>query len=613
MTVVKMIKDGLANVITGLGLANVKVSASTYTPGFVDQSMAEMAYDTSTWFGKIVEIPADDATREWREWQAEKADIEALEKAEAMLQVRQKVRQALIWSRLYGGAVLIPGGLPGRPDEPLSVDRISQNSVQFLSVLHRYQISAHGEIRDPLSAEFGQPEYYQVNSTDGNQIKLHPSRVILINGRKSGSRLHAANIWGDSIWSYLMEAVMASDAGAAIVHALMHEAKIDVVRVPNMMQSLGTTEYESLMIKRFQLAATLKSISNVLLLDKDDEWDQKQLNFNGLPQVVDTLLTIMSGAADIPKTRLLGEQQSGLSGSDSGSLRHYYDSVKANQELKITPQLYPLDQILQRTALGRIDPAIWYKWAPLWQMTDKERAEVDKLEAEAVMIYANTGLIPQEALAVMTQNRLIESSSWPGADTAYSASDLDEEDDPDATEEEIEADVTIDAAPRTLYVHRKVLNGDEILAWAKEQGFKLTLPADDLHVTIAHSRTPVDWMKIGTAFEEVMELPAGGPRLMERFGEARVLLLSAWQLNWRHHEMREAGASWDHEEYQPHITLSYDPDSPWINDIEPYRGRIILGPEIFEEVNEKWVEGVKMTSHDGRIIVDVAAGRITIR
>jgi 2'-5' RNA ligase len=119
-----------------------------------------------------------------------------------------------------------------------------------------------------------------------------------------------------------------------------------------------------------------------------------------------------------------------------------------------------------------------------------------------------------------------------------------------------------------------------------------------MHVTIAFSRKPLDWVKAGEAWDSEIEIAEGGARMMESFGEngeAKVLLFSSSQLSWRHEQIKEAGASWDHPEYQPHITISYDPDGPDIKDIEPYRGKIVLGPEIFQEVNEDWKSGIKET------------------
>src|SRR5699024_2084546 len=112
------------------------------------------------------------------------------------------------------------------------------------------------------------------------------------------------------------------------------------------------------------------------------------------------------------------------------------------------------------------------------------------------------------------------------------------------------------AAPRSLYVRRDVINRAEIVAWAKSQGFTDIVP--DLHVTIAYSRDPVDWFKVGTSWSEKIEIAAGGPRQIERLGEDGkyiVLLITANDLIWRHREIVEAGASWDWPEYQPHISI----------------------------------------------------------
>ena len=602
-----VITDGFANLVAGLGAGNAKTSAHTYVIVH-DQMTLENAYRVSTWFGKIVDIPADDATREWRTWKADKQDIERIEAEEKRLQVRQQVRQALIWARLYGGAVIIPLGLPGALNQPLSIDRIATGSIKALTVLSRHEITAQDIITDPLDPMYGSPAKYVINSANGQQVELHPSRVIRVNGRTVNNRRVGANGWGDSIWMHISDAVMAADSAASVIDALLQEAKIDVVRIKNMMTMMANADMEATMIKRWQMVAVLKSISNVLMLDGDDEWDQKQITWTGLPDVTNTLLNVMAGAADIPLTRLTGKQEAGLSGKDEGSLRNYYDSVKAKQELVISPILAPLDAMLIRSALGKPDDGIWASWVPLFQLSEKEKADIDKIEAETVDIYARTGLVPADALAEATQNRMIESGRWPGLDEALEESD--EEIDGTVNPDELEAgeaeevpknqQTAADAVPKTLYVRRDVLNADEIIAWAKGQGFTATLPADDMHVTIAFSRTSVDWMKVGQPWSDKIEIAVGGPRMMEAFGDAgqaKVLLFASSELSWRHQEIRNAGASWDHDEYQPHITISYAEDAPVLDTIEPYRGKIVLGPEIFEQINEKWMEGITEDSN----------------
>ena len=71
----------------------------------------------------------------------------------------------------------------------------------------------------------------------------------------------------------------------------------------------------------------------------------------------------------------------------------------------------------------------------------------------------------------------------------------------------------------TLYVHRELQNAAQFLEWAKGQGFKTTIPAEDLHVTVCYSKTPVDWSAMGKTPADVMV--QGGSRPIEQFGEAR--------------------------------------------------------------------------------------------
>jgi HK97 family phage portal protein len=148
-------------------------------------------------------------------------------------------------------------------------------------------------------------------------------------------------------------------------------------------------------------------------------------------------------------------------------------------------------------------------------------------------------------------------------------------------------------APRTLYVSRKLRNGADFIAWAKRQGFAAPLAESDLHVTIAYSRARVDWMRAGQDWESDrngdLVVPPGGPRIVERLGSegAIVLKFASWALARRHHEICEAGASWDYPEYQPHVTITYDGAGVDLSTVEPFRGPLIFGPEIFEELDEK--------------------------
>lgn len=144
--------------------------------------------------------------------------------------------------------------------------------------------------------------------------------------------------------------------------------------------------------------------------------------------------------------------------------------------------------------------------------------------------------------------------------------------------------------PRTLYMRRNVKNGAALVAWARSAGVKHPMDPAQLHVTIVYSKTPLDWMKVGAAWEAEIKVPAGGPRVMERFGDkgAIVLAFRSNELEWRHSAAIEAGASTDFPDYQPHITISWLDIDLDVDTVEPYQGEIILGPEMFSEIDENW-------------------------
>lgn len=607
-TVTMFVGDGFANFISGLGMADLKRQGNTYVPAVMSPEL-EAAYRTSTWFGKIVDIPADDATREWRTWQLEKDQITKVEAEERRLGVRQKVRQAQIWQRLYGGAAIVVGGLPGANDQPVDLDRIRPGQIKFLTVVPRDEIVAGPLRRNPLDEFYGQPEYFEIRG-EGAQVRIHPSRVIPFRGVQVAPLSHGQDYWGDPIWFRLEDAIKSADQSGAVLDALLQEAKVDVLRVNGMMKGMATAEYEQLMVRRFTMVAILKGMQNVMLLDKDDEWEQKQITWTGLPDVAKHILNILSGASDIPMFRLTGQNLTGLSNTGEAEQRAYYDSVRAKQNLQLRPYLDPLDNLLVRSALGAYPEETWYEWNSLYQMTDKEKAEIDKMEADTASTYALSGLIPAEALAKAVQNRMIESGRWSALESALEELPDEDEEDQRLTEEiagllqramggqaapsggqegQGEDGRQQDAEPRTLYVRRDVKNWEAIAAHYKAQGFKTTL-GSDMHVTVVYSKAPVDWMQMGASWGGELTLPAGGPRMMDAFGdngEAKVLLFAADELRWRHERAKDIGASWDHGEYQPHITVSWDPEAS-IEGVEPWQGEIVLGPEIFEEINPDW-------------------------
>ncbi|CAA2141488.1 hypothetical protein [Hyphomicrobium sp. ghe19] len=142
----------------------------------------------------------------------------------------------------------------------------------------------------------------------------------------------------------------------------------------------------------------------------------------------------------------------------------------------------------------------------------------------------------------------------------------------------------------SLYVYRPVLVTDELMTWAMEQGFPSMLEPDDLHVTICYSKVPVEWNAVQ---QDPLTLDVGmnGAREIKRFGDAIVMTLTSQALQERWQQFQDAGASWEHDGYRPHITISYDPNFD-ISNVKPYTGPMTLGGEVYQQIKNNWADNV---------------------
>lgn len=604
------IGDGLANALSGLNTERDKAAHSYYAEPTIDSLELINAYRGSWMARKIVDIPALDSCREWRAWQASQPQIEAIEAEEKRLNLQAKVLEARKKARLFGGAAIY-ADFGDDASKPLSLDHIKKGGIRFLTVFTPRQL-VPGEIEtDPMSEFFGMPKEFTVAGGATGQARIHPSRLTTFYGAELPDRdiTSSAFGWGDSVLLAVMSAVKQAESASANISSLIYEANVDVVSIEGLAEILKMTGGEDKVRDLLKMNLDAKSNLRALVLDAKNTYARKAVSFASLPDLMDRFDQHAAGAADIPMTRFMGMSPGGLNSAGESDLRNYYDRIGAGQTLEMGPALMWLDEALIRSATGQRDSAIHYEWNPLWQLSETEKATVFKTKADAARTIAGNGgtsepLMPIEALSDALVNELVEDGSLAGLETAIEeygklSEQGDESEDeeaaltpPMATPNAID---TKDAAPRTLYVQRKLLNAAEFIAWAKSQGFETTTPADDLHVTVAFSRRPVDWMMVGETWSNgedgKLTIAPGGARLVEPLGDkgAVVLLFNSSELSWRHEAIkRDADASWDFPSYQPHVTITYAGGELDLSKVEPYRGKLVFGPELFSEVDEGW-------------------------
>lgn len=612
--------DGLKNAITGAGTRRDARTASTYAPVLpLTQPEIDAAYRGSGLMRKIIQIPALDMVREWRDWKIDADLVTKIEDEEKRLGLQAKVRQAEVLRGLGGGALIL--GLPGDPSQPAPAN-IGLGQLAFVNVVSRWHLSFSQMQDDARLPGYGEPLMWQLNTGSTAAMNIHPSRVVPFRADTT-AMLAALTIgrddafWGESRVAQVLDAVKDSDAARGAFASLLHKARLTRIGIPGLSALVAAPGGEEAVSARLSVIALAESIHNASVYDSGtdgtnaEKIDDVTYSFAGAKDILSAYAEFVAAISDIPATRLLGRAPEGMNASGDSQQTDWRKKIRAMQNIDLAPCLDRVDRYLVQSATGTVpDATAWFDFSPLDTPSEKENADRFAVQVGAIEKLANMGIMPERALAKGAQSLLIEEGYLPGLEAALE--EISEEErwgvEPDLSLEldpapqpkggdlpaGAEGMDTTDAAPRPLYVRRDLLNAADLIAWARAQGLETTLTAEDMHVTVLYSRTPVDPMAMGETWGSETDggliVKAGGPRALERFGEgALVLQFASWSLTNRHADMIRAGASHDWPEYAPHVTITYTvPEGFDIEAVRPYAGELRFGPEIFSPLDLDW-------------------------
>lgn len=407
--------DSLINLVTGLGGESDKtthIEYQTFQP--LNQSQLENAYRGDWVSRKIVAIPAKDATREWRTWDCSSEQAKAIHEVERKLKIKHKVLNCLIQARLYGGAGMVIGIRGQDPSRELNYDTIGKDSLEFVHNTPRQHLSETEQIIwDPSSPYFGKPEKYHFANYDV-QYEIHSSRVAEFIPSPYPDPILQAQIWGDSVLDTVDTAIKQFLSTTQATASYVQEAKVDVLKIPNMLENIATERYRTKLMQRLSMTNRGKSLFSTMMIDGKDELSRMHAVWAGLPDIIKIYITIACGAADIPVTRMFNQSPTGLTATGEMDLVNYYDSVADFQKNDFESWMKPLDEAIVRSALGTYPEGLKYKWNPLWQMSEMDRVKTNSIEASMFKIDVTSGIFNKELLYKMRVEQLKRNETYPG-------------------------------------------------------------------------------------------------------------------------------------------------------------------------------------------------------
>ena len=396
--------DGWSNVITNLGVMNKdKRLGSQVRTNFLDQSTLEALYQADDVAQRIVNVVPDDMTREGFRVKIE-GDEDLAEKTETEIEqagIEALLTDAVRWARLYGGSMILIGVADGlKAEEPLDLNKIQK--IEYMTLLDRYEVNPASEVnRNPADPNFRNPDFYSlsVDTTNGadSVTRIHHTRLLRFEGVKLPRRTWLENqYWGssvlDKVYNPLRNFQTAHDSLATIIQ----DFTVPVFEMEDLTDLIAAGR-EDLVAKRIALVQGAASIVNAVVVSKGEGYERKQTTVAGIKDLADQINNRMVTASGIPHTILFGESPSGLGASGESEKNDWFNFIKTQQESILRPALLYILKIMfsakQGVSKGIVPENYTVDFNDLWQMTEKETAELRKINADADQIYIQNGVL----------------------------------------------------------------------------------------------------------------------------------------------------------------------------------------------------------------------------
>ena len=399
-------RDAFSNPMARLGAGTPNLLDSTYYPMqrlTRNYQLLNSLYREHWIMRRIIDVIPSDMLKNWITITTE-VDPELLKRVDLELrrtQLIEKIKHGLKWGRLYGGAIgiMVIKGQGNNLSEPLDTERMVPGDFCGLLIFDRWNgvepsMTLVDDITDP---EYGMPAYYTVTDTvSGRSVSVHYSRVV----RFTGDELpfwegQSEQLWGASVIESVFEELKKRDNVSWNIAQLTFMASLRVLKMNDLGQMLAASDEASQkeLYNTIQAQNWLMSNMGLQVIDAADGIESHQYTFGGLSEVYQQFMMDISGAAQIPATKLFGRSPSGMNATGESDLQNYYEMKAQEQESKLRPILNKILPVLCMSVFGAVPDDLDFDFDPVSEPSDQERSDLAKSGTENVVAALNAGLV----------------------------------------------------------------------------------------------------------------------------------------------------------------------------------------------------------------------------
>ena len=398
-------KELRSDFMQGNGKANSKDKLTRQVAGArrkLSQDELSALYADSRIVQNIIEIPAEDMTRNWFTLRMKDENLarDIMSKL-ADLKAKQAFKKMRSYERLRGDGFISLGVTQGSKftlNDPLDMKRLY--SVDYLHAFSSLKVNEFLINEDMFDVKYGQLEELRINraSKNGTQTIESESAVHISRLLHDQTRRLEDDYQGQSLLEPMYDILTVLDTSLWSVGQILHDFTFKVYSSKDIenLDSKDKQQLSMLMDFMFRTEA-------LAMIGEGETLTKQSTSVSGIKDLLDYVWDILSGAARMPKTVIKGQESGTITGAQY-DVMNYYSRIVADQENDMKPLLEKLIRMLlmsEKELGGRIDPDSieWeIKFNPLWSVDSKTDAEIRKIVAETDQIYLVNGIIMADEL-----------------------------------------------------------------------------------------------------------------------------------------------------------------------------------------------------------------------
>ena len=277
-------------------------------------------------FQTAIQLPIQDAIGKGIEIESgelDNTDIDAVMDYWEEEGIWETILNTWTWIRLFGGGALLINSNQD-PEKPLNYNKLDKTPLEFYDI-DRWQLDTNLAIFDDWDSYISAGNNKGLIYLYGQPI--HESKFLRGQGKRAPHYVRRQlRGWGMSEGERMIRDLNLYLKTQDANFELIDEAKIDVYKINGLANKLLTSGGTAAITNRIQSANQIKNYVNALVLDANEEYQQKQMTFAGLAEIMQQNRMGVAAALRMPLTKLFGLSASGFNTGES-DLENYNQTL----------------------------------------------------------------------------------------------------------------------------------------------------------------------------------------------------------------------------------------------------------------------------------------------